>query len=157
MRSLESGTMHQLEVDSQFVRAITNDQDANASATISKGVIQSSPQAPLVGNTKGLPNITTLGHGNDATILADIEETILLEDRAGHCLQQDRWGRVRDNTSILVKLLGEEINTKVAGLPSLSGRGDANDLAWPTLKVEDVSSADVMTWDGDGFRSATRW
>jgi len=87
MRSLKSGTVHQFKVNSQFIRTITENQDANTSATISKGVIQSSPQASLVGNAKGLLNITILGHGDDATILADIKETILLEDRTLHRLQ----------------------------------------------------------------------
>jgi len=107
MRSLKSGTVHQLKVDSQFIRTITKDQDANTSTTISKGVIQSSPQASLVSNAKGLLNITILSHGDDATILADVKETILLEYWTLHRLQQDRRGRVRDYAGILMKLLGE--------------------------------------------------
>jgi len=83
--------MHQPEVDSQFVGTITNDQDAYASAAVREGIIQSSPQTSLSGNSKALLDISVLRNGNDATVFAHIKETILFEDRAGHRLYQDRW------------------------------------------------------------------
>jgi len=55
-----------------------------------------------------------------------------------------------------MKLLGKEVDTEVAVLPCLSRRVDADDLAWSALKVEDVSSADVMAWDGDGLNATAR-
>jgi hypothetical protein len=63
---------------------------------------------------------------------------------------------VRDNACILVELLGEEVDAEVAVLPGLGGRGDADDLAWSALEVEDVSGADVVAWNGDGFSCVAR-
>lgn len=49
-----------------------------------------------------------------------------------------------------MQLLGEEINTEVAVLTSLSGGGDTDDLAWATLEDQQITDADVMAWNGDG-------
>jgi hypothetical protein len=55
-----------------------------------------------------------------------------------------------------VKLLAEEVDTKVAVLTSLSGGGDADDLAWTTLEDEKIANANVVAWDGDSVGSANR-
>jgi len=60
---------------------------------------------------------------------------------------------VGDDTGVLVKLLSEEVNSKVAVLASLGGGADANDLARATLKIEDISSANVVAGNGHGFTS----
>lgn len=49
-----------------------------------------------------------------------------------------------------MKLLGEEVNTKVSVLASLSRGSDANDLTWSVLKDDKVTNADVVAWDGEG-------
>jgi hypothetical protein len=49
-----------------------------------------------------------------------------------------------------MQLLGEEVNTQVAVLSSLSRCSDADDLARTALQDEKVTNADVVTWDGDG-------
>jgi hypothetical protein len=43
----------------------------------------------VVGNAKTLPDVSAFSHGDNATIFADVKETILPEDWAGHRLQQD--------------------------------------------------------------------
>jgi len=44
----------------------------------------------------------------------------LLEDWTKHVLHHDRRARVADEAGLLVKLLGEQVNTEVAVLTSLS-------------------------------------
>lgn len=53
-----------------------------------------------------------------------------------------------------MELLGEEIDTEVAVLTGLSGRGDADDLARTALKDEKIADADVVGWYGYGVRSS---
>lgn len=53
-----------------------------------------------------------------------------------------------------MELLGEEIDTEVAVLAGLGGRGDADDLARTALKDEKIADADMVAWNGDGIRSS---
>lgn len=48
-----------------------------------------------------------------------------------------------------MKLTGEEINTKVPVLTSLSRLRDANNLAWSTLEDHKIANSDELAWDGD--------
>lgn len=57
---------------------------------------------------------------------------------------------MRDNARLLMKLLGEEVDTKVAVLAGLSRGGDADDLARPVLEDHQVTNADVVARDGEG-------
>lgn len=52
-----------------------------------------------------------------------------------------------------MELLGEEIDTEVAVLAGLSGRGDADYLGRTALKDEKIADTDMMTWNGDSIRS----
>jgi len=100
-----------------------------------------------------LLDIASLGHGNDGTVLTDVKNTVLLEDRAEHVLDDDGWCRVGDETRLLMKLLGEEINTEVTVLTGLGRGGNANDLARATLKDQEIANANVVARDGDGVGS----
>lgn len=142
--------MNDLVVNSQLTAAIVDDEDTDASAAIGKGFVQSSPQSTLVNNGKTLLDITSLGHGNNAAVVTAVEDTVLLEHRAGHVLDDDRGSRVGNEARLLVELLAEEIDTQVAVLAGLSGRGDANDLAGTTLEDQDIADTDVMARNGDG-------
>lgn len=53
-----------------------------------------------------------------------------------------------------MELLGEEIDTEVAVLAGLSGRGDADDLGRTALKDEKIADAYVVGRYGDGVRSS---
>jgi hypothetical protein len=57
---------------------------------------------------------------------------------------------VRDNTRLLVKLLGEKVNTKISVLAGLSTSGDANDLARTVLQDHKITNADVVTRNSKG-------
>lgn len=63
----------------------------------------------------GLERLTSLGHGSDGTV-ANIKDTVLLEDRTKHGLNDDGWGWVGDHGRLFVKLAGEEVDTEVTVL-----------------------------------------
>lgn len=103
----------------------------------------------LVNNLQALLDLTGLGHGNELPVIADIDETVLLEDGSEKGVEHDRGRRVRDNTRLLVKLLGEQVNTEVTMLASLGRGGDADDLARTVLEDDQVTNADVVARDGE--------
>ena len=142
--------MDNLEVNSHLHTIVVDDEDADAATAVVKGLCQAGKETRLVKDGKTLLDITTLGHGDDTTVLADVENTVLLEDRTKHVLDNDRGGRVGDEAGLLMELLGEEVNTEVTVLASLGGGGDADDLARAALKDQEIANADVVAGDGDG-------
>ncbi len=95
-------------------------------------------------------HIASLGHGNNATIIADVEDAVLLENRAKHVLDDDRGGRIGDKARFFVKLLGKEVNSEVAVLSGLGRSGDTDDLTRTTLEDQQIANADVMAGNGNG-------
>lgn len=144
--------MNDLVVDSHLETIIVDDKDANTAAAVVEGVSQTREKTALVKDGKTLLDIASLGHGNNATVLADVENTVLLEDRTKHVLDNDRRSRVGDEAGLLMELLGEEVNTEVTVLASLGGGGDADNLARAALKDQEIANADVVAGDGDGVR-----
>jgi hypothetical protein len=142
--------MDDLVVDSHLHTIIIDDEDADAATAVVKGLGQALEEVALVEDREALLDVTSLGHGNNAAILADVENTVLLEDRAEHVLDDHGGGRVGDEARLLMKLLGEQVNTEVAVLASLRGGGDADDLARTALKDQEIANADVVAGDGDG-------
>ena len=55
-----------------------------------------------------------------------------------------------------MQLLGEEINTQVSVLSGRRRGGDSDDLAWSTLKDQEIAQADVVCRDGDGVGDVGR-
>jgi hypothetical protein len=80
-----------------------------------------------------------------------VKDTILLENRAKHSLNDDARAGVRDERRLLVQLLGEEVDTQVAVLAGRGRRRDADDLAGTALQDKQVTDADVMGRDGDSI------
>lgn len=142
--------MHDLVVDSHLHALIVDDENADAAPAIVERVSQALEEVALVKDREALLDIASLGHGNDAAILADVENTVLLEDRTKHVLDDDRRRRVGDEAGLLMELLGEEVNTEVAVLAGLGGGGDADDLARAALEDQEVTNADVVAGDSDG-------
>ena len=89
------------------------------------------------------------GRGHTSAIL-EVEDTVLLEDRAEHGLDDDARAGVRDERRLLVQLLGEEVDAQVAVLAGRGRSRDADDLAGTALQDQQVADADVVGWDGDG-------
>jgi microcystin degradation protein MlrC len=139
-----------LVVNSHLGTVVGDDKDADAATAVVEGLGKAAGETALVKDGKTLLDITGLGHGDNATILTDVENAVLLEDRAEHVLDNDRGGGVGDEAGLLVELLGEQVNTEVAVLASLGGGGDADDLARAALKDQEIANADVVAGDGDG-------
>jgi len=147
---LQPRAVNDLEVNSELNTIVVDDEDADAAATIVKGLSQTLEQTALVKDRKTLLDIAGLGHGDDAAILTDVENTVLLEHGAEHVLDHDGGGRVGDEGGLLMELLGEQVHTQVAVLTGLGGGGDADDLARAALKDQEIANADVVAGDGDG-------
>lgn len=109
----------------------------------------------MVKDREVLLDITGLGHGNDTSVITNVQDAILLEDGAEHVLNNDRRSRVGDERRLFLELLSEEVNTKVAVLAGLGRGGDADDLARTTLEDQEVTNTNVVARHRDGvWRSA---
>jgi hypothetical protein len=142
--------VNDLVVNGHLHAIIVDDEDADAASAVVERLCEAGHEGALVEDGKALLDITRLSHGNDATILTDVENTVLLEDRAEHVLDNHGRSRVGDEGGLLVELLGEQVNTEVAVLASLRGGGDADDLARASLQDQEIANADVVARDGDG-------
>lgn len=149
--------MNDLVVDGELAAFVVDDEHADTATAVVEGVGKAVEQAALVKDREALLDITSLGHGNNAAIVTDVKDAVLLEDRADHVLNNDRWAWVADEGGLLVQLLGEEVNTKVAVLASLGGGRDADDLARAALEDEEITDADVVAWDRDCVWSTHGW
>jgi hypothetical protein len=136
-----------LEVDGELAALVVENQDADAAAARLEGAGQTGPQVGLVNDLQVLLDIAGLSHGDNVAVL-EVEDAVLLEDRAEHGLDDDAGGRVGDEGGLLVQLLGEEVDTKVAVLAGGTRGGDADDLARAALEDEEVAEADVVAGNG---------
>lgn len=148
--SLQSATVDDLEVDGELAALVGDDEHAHAAAAVVEGLRQAGEQAALVQDGQVLLDVAGLGHGDDGTVVADVEDAVLLEDGADHVLDVDRRAGVRGEGGLLVQLLGEEVDTEVAVLAGLGRGRDADDLARAALQDQQVTNADVVAWNGDG-------
>ena len=87
----------------------------------------------------------------------EIKNSVLLEDWAEHSLNNDAWAWVGDERRLFMQLLGEEINSQVTVLTSGGRGGDPDDLAWSTLKDQEITNTNVMARNGDSVRSVGGW
>jgi len=145
--------MDDLVINSHLLTIVIDDKNADAATTIVERLCQAGEKTTLVKDRKTLLDIASLGHGNDGTILTDVKNTVLLEYRAEHVLDNDGWSRVGDEARLLVELLGEEINTEITVLSGLGRGGNADDLARATLKNQEIANADVVARNGDSVGS----
>jgi hypothetical protein len=139
-----------LVVDSHLTTFVADDEDADAATAVVEALGEATKEVGLVNDREALLDITSLGHGDNVAVITDVKNTVLLEDRAEHVLDNDRRAGVADEGRLLVQLLGEEVNTEVTVLASLSRGGDANDLARTALQDQQVADPDVVAGDGDG-------
>jgi len=151
IRHLQPGAVDDLVVDSHLHTIVIDDEDADAATAVVERLCQAGDETALVKDGKALLDITRLGHGDNAAVLTDVENTVLLEDRTEHVLDNDGRGRVGDEAGLLMELLGEQVNTEVTVLASLGGGGDADDLARAALKDQEIANADVVAGDGDSL------
>jgi len=142
--------MDDLVVDSHLQTIVIDDEDADGATAVVERLGKAGRKTALVKDGETLLDVTSLGHGNNTAVFADVKNAVLLEDRAEHVLDNDRRSGVGDEGGLLVQLLGEEVNTEVAMLASLRRGGDADDLARAALEDQEIANADVVAGDGDG-------
>lgn len=148
-KPLEMRAVDDLHVDGELLAIVVEDKDTDAATARVEGALEAASEVGLVNQAKALLDVTSLGHGDDGAVL-DVEDAVLLEDRAEHGLDDDAGGRVGDEGRLLVQLLGEEVDTEVAVLAGGGRGGDANNLAGTALKDEEITQADVVAGDRDG-------
>jgi hypothetical protein len=147
---LQPGAVNDLVIDSHLHTVVVDDEDADGATAVVEGLSETGSKTALVKDGKALLDVTSLGHGNNTAVFADVKNAVLLEDGAKHVLDNDRRSGVGDEGGLLVQLLGEEVNTEVAVLASLRRGGDADDLARAALEDQEIANADVVARDGDG-------
>lgn len=81
--------MDDFVVHCKLTASVVDDQYPHAPTTIGEGLVESRPQSALVNDGKSLLDIAGLGHCDNTTIVADIKDTVLLEDGAEHVLNDD--------------------------------------------------------------------
>lgn len=143
--------MDDLHLNSELTAAIVEDEDTDAAAARLESLLETRPKVGLVNDRQTLLDIAGLGHGSDEAV-SHVEDTVLLEDRAEHGLDNNAGGGVGNEGRLLVQLLGEEVNTKVAVLASGRRGRDADDLAWSALEHQEVTQTDVVAGDGHSVR-----
>lgn len=137
-----------LHVHHELIATIVNDEDTNRSTTLVESSVQLLEKAALVNNRQVLLNVATIGDGNNAA-LGDVQDAVLLENRAKHVLDVYVGAWVAQETCLFVELLAKEVDTEVAVLASLVGDADLDDLADAALKEEQIANADVVAGNGD--------
>lgn len=146
---LQTGAVDDLDVDGELAAGVVEDKDADGATAGLEGAVEAGPEVGLVNDRQVGLDIAGLGHGGDVAV-REVEDTVLLEDGAEHGLDNDAGGGVGDEGGLLVKLLGEEVDTEVAVLARGGGGGDLDDLAGAALEDQEVTEADVVAGDGDG-------
>jgi hypothetical protein len=86
---LQPGSVDNLVVDSHLHTIVIDDEDADAATAVVERLCQAGDETALVKDGKALLDITRLGHGDNATVLTDVENTVLLEDRTGLEMKED--------------------------------------------------------------------
>lgn len=142
--------VNDLVVNSQLLSVVGNNQDPDGTRALSESLPQLIPEIALVNDLQSLLDLTRLGHGDELSVITNVNEPVLLEDWAQEGVKDDGWRWVRDDTWLLVELLGEEVNTEVPVLTGLSRGGNADNLAWTVLEDNQVTNADVVAGDGEG-------
>jgi hypothetical protein len=143
MASLQAGAVDDSHLNSELTAAIVEDEDTDAAAARLESLLETRPKVGLVNDGQTLLDITGLGHGSDEAI-SHVEDTVLLEDRAEHGLDNNAGGRVGNEGRLLMQLLGEQVNTEVTVLASGRGGRDADDLARSALEHQEVTQTDVV-------------
>jgi len=143
------GQVDNLVVDRKLLAMVRNDKNTDGTGPTAKRLLQTAPKVALVNDLKTLLDLSGLGHSDELTVIADIDETVLLEHWAEKAVENNRRGGVGDNARLLMQLLGEEIHTEVSVLAGLCRGGDADDLAGPVLEDHEIADTDVVAGDGE--------
>lgn len=79
--NLQPRAVKDFVVDRQLASLVVENQHPNTTAAISECVLDLGQQAALVQNRKALLHISSLSHGDDAAVIPDVKNAVLLEHR----------------------------------------------------------------------------
>ena len=150
--------MDNLVVNHQLSATIINDQCSNAASTVCESCLDLAIETTLINDPQTLLDVTSLGHADNQPIRTYVEDAVLLVDRAEHALNIDAGLRVAHEGALFLKLASEQIDTQVSVLTGLRRGSDADDLAWTTLKDDEITDANELAGNCDsvGGEAATR-
>lgn len=147
---LEARGVDHLVVNNQLATTVIDDKDTDGATPFVEGIADAAVQVVLSNNGETGLDITALGESNEA-VVADVEDAVGLVDGAEHGLDDNRGGWVGDEAGLLVKLAGEQVDTKVAVLASLGRGGDADHLGGAALQDQNVASTNEVAGDRNGL------
>ena len=142
--------MDDLVVNDQLPTTIIDHQCSNAASAVCESGFDSAIEASLINDPQTLLDVSCLGHADDQTVGAHVEDAVLLVDGAEHALDIDAGLRVAHEGAFFLKLASEEIHAQVPVLTCLWRGGDADDLAWATLQDDEIADADELAGNRDG-------
>lgn len=88
--ALQSASVHDSVVDGKLTTFIAKNKNSDAATTLVESISETLQKVALVNDRKSLLDVTTLGHGNNVAIIADIKDAVLLEHRSVHLLNHHR-------------------------------------------------------------------
>lgn len=112
--------MDDLVVNDELTTSIVDDKSSDAATTIIEGTEDLVVKTTLVDDGEAVLDITTLSHADKTTVLTGVKDSVLLEDWASHALDHNGWLWVAGERALLVELSGEQVNTEVSVLASLT-------------------------------------
>ena len=87
---LQPGAVNHLIINSKLMTTIVDDENTNAAAAMVEAVTETIKKIALVKDTQTLLDVTSFGHSNNAAVVTDIQNAVLLEHRATHVLDDHR-------------------------------------------------------------------
>jgi hypothetical protein len=139
-----------LVVNDQLSPTVVDDQRPNAASAIGESCFDLAVEPALIDDAEALLDIARLGHADDQTIPAQVQNAVLLVDRAQHALDVDAGLGIAHERALFLQLTRKEVDPQVSVLAGLGRYGDADDLAGTALKDDEVTDADELTRDRDG-------
>lgn len=126
--------MNDLVVNNQLPTTIIDNQCSDTASAVSKRALDPIEQVIVVNDRQPLLYIPSLSHADNAAVVTEVQDAILLEHRPEHALHIHAWLGVGIERAFLLKLLGEEIHSEVAVLTGLCTGADANHFAGTALQ-----------------------
>lgn len=116
---LQSRAVNHLQVDNQLASTLVDHQHPDTSVSLVVGTLDLFEKVALVDDGDALLDVAALGHGHDLAIVADVQNTVLLEDGAEHGLHHDRGLGVAHKGALLVQFPCEQVHAEVSVLARL--------------------------------------
>lgn len=146
---LQVGAVKGLDVNNEVDTTVAEDEDTDAAAARVESLLDAVAEVGLLADRDVGLDVASLGHAGDATLL-DVKDAVLLGDGSENGVDENAGSRVGGQGRVLVELLGEDIDTEVAGLASGGRLGDLDDGAGTALEDEGITEADVVGGNDDG-------